>query len=219
MADLYPSIPSLDGYNAAELNHSFKLFDGIITIPFHNTGGWISGLTFHSNGTVFTLANSTNPLALFSYHTYNESDFEFMNSIHDYYGNAGYDKPNSTQNAHPNSSMYYSQLLKLYQSQTTPEAFIVQLQLDSKAHQHYGAPETINLVSRSLELTWINKMPTRLAEALMLSFYPTRQYQDTKWHGVKTMQLLAQRPARQPLRIITMLKGEVIDTLCQMLLY
>ena len=193
LADLYPSIPSLDGYNAVDPNHSFKLFDGIITITFHNTGGWISGLTFHSNGTVFTLANSTNPLALFSYHTYNESDFEFMNSLYDYYGNAGYDKPNSTQNAHPNSSVYYSQLLKLYQSQTTPEAFIVQLRLDSKAHQHYGAPEMvwiqlivstiIDLVSLSLELTWVNKMPTRLAEALMLSFYPSRQYHDTKWHG------------------------------------
>ena len=197
LADLRPSIPCLDGYNVVDPSQSFKLFDGKVTVTFSSTGGWISGLIYRNNTTVYTLADSKNPLALFSYHTYNESDFEFMNSLYDYYGNAGYDKPNSTQNAHPNNSVYYSQLLKLYQSQTTPEAFIILLQFDSDAHHYYGAPEmvwirlliskkippTIELVSLSLELIWINKMPTRLAEAMMFSFYPSRQYSNTTWHG------------------------------------
>ena len=124
LADLRPSIPCLDGYNVVDPSQSFKLFDGKVTVTFSSTGGWISGLIYRNNTTVYTLADSMNPLALFSYHTYNECDFEFMNSLYDYYGNAGYDKPNSTQNAHPNNSVYYSQLLKLYQSQTTPEALL-----------------------------------------------------------------------------------------------
>ena len=42
-----------------------------------------------------------------TYHTYNETDFQLMNSQYDYYGNAGYDKPNVGGGLYPGPSYYY----------------------------------------------------------------------------------------------------------------
>jgi len=132
---------------------------------------------------------------VFSYHTYNESDFQFMSSLYDYYGNSGYDKPNSTANAHPDSSIYYSMLTALYQSQSNLADFILQIKHDPLAHSYYGAPELIwirlvlstNMQPPKLllnfELVWISKTATRLAEATMFSFTPMKQSSSSNWIG------------------------------------
>lgn len=182
LAELYPF---LDGYKQVDPAHSFHLFQGRCTIGFDSKGGWIDKLMYRGKK-AYTFASKSNPIALLSYYTYNESDFKLINYLYDYYGNAGYDKPNSTLNAHPNSSVYYSILVSLYQSQTNPAAFILKLQYEHFATSCYGAlnvvwirlfvycnkesqPES-DLIRLNLELIWANKTATQFAEATMLSF-------------------------------------------------
>jgi len=197
LADISPSPPSLDGYKEVDPTENFKLLSGSVTLGFDSKGGWINKLMYQYSAAAhsYTFASTENPLAVLSYHTYNESDFQFMNSLYDYYGNAGYDKPNSTANAHPNSSIYYSMLSSLYQSQANPADFILQVKYDPFAHSYYGAPELVWIrlvlstivqppkLTLNFELVWINKTPTRLAEATMFSFTPVKQSAESIWVG------------------------------------
>ena len=195
LEDLNPVVPSIAGFKSVDPSQTFKLINGTVTIGFDKIGGWIDNLVYSNT---YTFASSKNPLAVLSYHTYNESDYHYMNSIYDYHGNSGYDKPNSTENAHPNTTIYSTILDKLYQSEADPAIFIMQFHFDQFAHTYYGAPGQVwilltvssnqtstesELVSLSFELVWVNKTATRLAEATMFSFYPQRQSNSSLWEG------------------------------------
>lgn len=54
------------------------------------------------------------PIGTILYNTYNESDFAEMASLYNYYGGAGYDKPNSTVNAKPESKLWKTKLNKIW---------------------------------------------------------------------------------------------------------
>jgi hypothetical protein len=56
------------------------------------------------------------PLGQLLYVTYNETDFTNMASQYDYYGGAGYDKKNSTQNAHPESRPWPTVISQMYKA-------------------------------------------------------------------------------------------------------
>ncbi len=143
LAELHPQPPSLEGYTSVDPTQTFKLLDDMITLGFDSKSGWISTLIYHYSMTSLTFASSGNPMAELQYYTYNESDFQYMNSRYDYYGNAGYDKPNSTLNADPQSSVYSTLLDKLYQSKADPTKFILQLSFSQVAHSYYGAPSEV----------------------------------------------------------------------------
>lgn len=49
------------------------------------------------------------------YVTYNETDFGYMASMYNYRGGAGYDKPNSTKNASPDSRQWSFFMESLYE--------------------------------------------------------------------------------------------------------
>jgi len=110
------------------------------------------------------------------YHTYNETDFTNFANTYNYYGNAGFDKPNST-NANPMSKMWYTKPFGFFYCH--PATFIVAMELeDDTSHSYYGAPSQIwmnytfvNYNSLIMELQLLSKTPTRLGEATMLNFY------------------------------------------------
>ena len=86
-------------------------------------------------------------------------------------------------------------LSSLYQSQANPADFILQLKYDPFTHSYYGAPELVWIrlvlstnvqppkLTLNFELVWINKTPTRLAEATMFSFTPVKQSPESIWVG------------------------------------
>ena len=110
------------------------------------------------------------------YHTYNETDFNNFAHMYDYYGNAGFDKPNST-NADPLSKVWNTKPSGFFYCH--PATFIVAMEMqDPTSHSYYGAPSQIwmnytfvNYDSLIMELQLLNKTSTRLGEATMLNFY------------------------------------------------
>lgn len=195
LLQLQPNLPSLVNYIKVDPTLPFTLFNGTILLGFDAVQGNINLLLVYSGQTKYTLAGSDNPLAVITYHTYNETDFNYMSSHYDYYGNAGYDKPNSTANAHPMTSITSTTLIRLYHSTLNEGNFILHLSLqDPIFHTNYGAPEDFwislnisntpnTLAIMNIDLLWTNKTATRLAEATMFSFYPQPQYSNTFWMG------------------------------------
>ena len=193
--DLHPTIPNLDNFTAVNRDSVFKIGNDVI-IAF-DTYGSISSLRATFNNEEFTLADSSHPLGLFTYHTYNETDFARMNSQYDYYGNAGYDKPNSTANANPQTAVYHFPMTGLYRNVKDESIFLIELEGDSTAHIHYGGPEKVwiqvtvekkdpstsqgEIVDVSFEVVLVNKTATRLAEATMFSFLPALESEENKW--------------------------------------
>lgn len=97
-------------------------------LGFNLNTGAIDHLAYTKNGSseteVYIYAASEKNLGVFTYHTYNETDYEVTSSYYNYYGNAGYDKPNVTDNAHPESRVWHTQLQGLYQSVVDPTQFL-----------------------------------------------------------------------------------------------
>lgn len=68
------------------------------------------------------------PLGQFLYVTYNETNFVDMAKQYNYYGGAGYNKKNSTKNAHPESRPWFAVVSKMYQAKPSGElSFIKQM--------------------------------------------------------------------------------------------
>ena len=194
LSQLKPVPPSLQGYKIVSASQTFDLFQGQVQIAFSSKEGWIDKLIYKTDTKTVVLATEINPLVLLTYNTYNQSDIDYMESFYDYYGDPGYTKPNVTINAHPNSSTYYPLLDTLYQSSENPSNFIAKVTFDSFAHSYYGAPSLVwvsvalqvnesSPLNVSIEIFLVNKTPTRLPEATMLSFYPQRMHNDSKWSG------------------------------------
>ena len=184
---IYPVLPNLNNFTSIDPNTTFKVGNDL-SIGFGSDGSIIH-ISGTYKGRVFSFADKSHPLGTFSYHTYNESDFELMNSQYDYYGNAGYDKPNSTASANPKSAVYHFPMKGLYRNINDESIFLVELEGDPIAHEYYGGPEKVwiqvniyfstklvdPILDLSFEVIWVNKTATRLAEATMFSFTPPLQ--------------------------------------------
>ena len=192
LTDLHPSLPSLESYVESDVmaTHMVNTTGGHLKIQFLKTGaiGYLS-FTGHS-GSSMSLASKGYPLGELQYYTYNGSDFDFMNSRYNYYGNAGFSKPFSDENAHPNSTVSAFSLQNFYTNRTNTNDgkwhFLMELAGDSFKHTYYGSPETVwilvkagpssssasSLFEIDFEVTFFNKTATRLPEATMFSFTP-----------------------------------------------
>ena len=195
MKQLELKLPDMDEFTSVDPTATFNTSNGA-SIAFGKDGSVV-----HFNATfkdrMFSFADKSHPLGLFTYHTYNESDFMLMNSQYDYYGNAGYDKPNSTASAHPRTAVYRFPMTGLYRNNKNDSIFLVKLEGDPTAHSYYGGPEKVwiqvqvvpkdpasssgELLDLSFEVIWMYKTATRLAEATMFSFLPALQDRDGRW--------------------------------------
>lgn len=141
MKDLQLTLPDLNKFETADATTTFKIGDKAF-IAFGSDGSIILfNVTY--NGCTYSLADDDHHLGVFTYHTYNETDFQLMNSQYDYYGNAGYDKPNSTASASPKSTVYQFPFTGLYCSSNDDATFLVELTGDPTARTYYGAPEKV----------------------------------------------------------------------------
>ncbi|XP_011409863.1 PREDICTED: uncharacterized protein LOC105316568 [Amphimedon queenslandica] len=177
--------PNLSDYNEIDASKVFTLFNGKVEIGFDNSTGPITHLIYStSSNKQLVFAGTNQSLGQFTYITYNESDFFFMQSRYDYAFNAGYDKPGSDV-ADPLSQTWSTKLIGLYQCKDNENYFLTHLtMLDSKAHDYYGAPADVwikvnlstsdsSLLRIDFDLVLVNKTSTRLPESTMFSFYPS----------------------------------------------
>ena len=186
MADVVPFLPDIREFKEIDPS-AIKIMNGEITLGFNKTIGSMNALAYKtSSGENMELVTNQNQLGVFTYHTYNESDFQFMNAHYDYYGNAGYDKPGSTANAHPESRTWPVKLVKAYQSKLNEASFLMHMMMANETtHTKYGAPSDIwvtitlsyipnpnFLLKLDYDMIITGKIPTRLPEATMFSFYP-----------------------------------------------
>lgn len=196
---LEPYPQSLDDFEVVDMSKSFSLdqFGVPVTVSFGKDGSIVSMAGKDDRGSVITFADQQHPIGTFTYHTYNETDYAFANSQYSYYGNAGFDKPNVTDNAHPASNISHYLVSDLYQSKTGPEFCLALRPTSLQLSFYYGAPELVwscveytansnkSLLPLQLvfKVTMINKTSTRLAEATMFLFTPPLQSpaSDKQW--------------------------------------
>lgn len=141
MKDLQLTLPDLDNFVSVDPSTTFKIENNAL-IVFGSDGSIVDFNVTH-NDRMYSLADDDHRLGIFTYHTYNESDFQLMNSQYDYYGNAGYDKPNSTASASPKSAVYHFPMTGLYRSSKDDSIFLVELTGDPTAHTYYGGPDKV----------------------------------------------------------------------------
>lgn len=190
---LKPAPPDLSGYFEVKAGQQFKILNNSASISFDPTTGSVNYLSMNSTSSTSSptvYADSTHPIGLFTYHTYNETDFFYLKSQYGNPGNPGYDKPGSDL-ADPLSQTWPAFLVSLYQSMTNPAMFAAKLTVaDLDAHTFYGAPEEVWVTTEvtadgvDFDLVLVNKTATRLPEATMFSFYPvppSSQKQNNGW--------------------------------------
>ena len=166
--------PSLDSFAAVSPTEDFVLFpksSNPIHVSFDAKLGSVA--TLSRSGTIYW-TDATAQLASYVYITYNESDFVQLSNT---YGNPGYDKPNSTLNAHPDSRAWLPTLKNFYRSRQNENIFLAQLALDDEVVNMYGGFNEIWLTytfvnETNFQVEWLglNKTATRLAEASMIKF-------------------------------------------------
>lgn len=171
--------PDLDLYKLVSPITTFSLFQSSsnpVEVSFDQYTGSISHLSRNSS---IYWTDEKSRLASFVYITYNESDF---NQLSKTYGNPGYDKPNSTVNANPQSRAWNTILKNFYQSKTNEANFLAQIVLDNESVNLYGGFNEIWLSytftdGNNLHVEWLglNKTATRLAEASMIKFMLPKQ--------------------------------------------
>ncbi|XP_048776556.1 uncharacterized protein LOC125680826 isoform X2 [Ostrea edulis] len=181
LSQLVPQEPNLSEYEiVSDTSQTFTCEDGM-------------KLKFQKDGSIQSLYDPYNmvewatgaALGQFLYFTYNETDFMDMASQYNYYGGAGYDKKNSTQNAHPESRPWPTVISQMYKAKKSAlgscDILLKLVMVESKSHTWYGAPESVWLHYKSrpegydVTLQWTNKTPTRLAESIMYNFNPAQK--------------------------------------------
>lgn len=166
--------PDLQHFKVVSPTETFILFRKAaepIRVAFDEKYGSIS--TLSRSDTIYW-TDPKSQLAKFVYITYNETDFQNLSET---YGNPGYDKPNSTANAEPQSRVWLPALKRLYQSRLNENEFLAVIDLPPDAVSLYGGFAEIWLLYKFLdetsvlfEWTGLNKTATRLAEASMIKF-------------------------------------------------
>ncbi|XP_071155642.1 uncharacterized protein [Mytilus edulis] len=140
-------------------------------------------------------SNASNPMGAILYNTYNESDFSYMSSLYNYYGGAGYDKPNSTKNANPESKLWKTKLNRMWRLDQDSCRFVLELVMEnSTANTSYGAPQTIIVEYNERQsdetspagfearVILKSKTPSRLAESISYYFSPAVPKSNRKWY-------------------------------------
>ncbi|XP_076091967.1 uncharacterized protein LOC143063623 [Mytilus galloprovincialis] len=149
------------------------------------------------------VSNASNPMGAILYNTYNESDFNYMSSLYNYYGGAGYDKPNSTKNANPESKLWKTKLNRMWRLDQDSCRFVLELVMENAtANTSYGAPQTIIVEYNERQsdetspagfearVILKNKTPSRLAESISYYFSPAVPKSNLKWYLSKVGHLV-----------------------------
>ncbi|XP_046551245.1 uncharacterized protein LOC124260970 isoform X2 [Haliotis rubra] len=197
-----PSRPDHTGYKqVVNMTQVFTCNDGM-KLQFREDGSLVE---LYDPYNQVRWASTENPMGQIQYVTYNETDFVYMASVYNYRGGAGYDKPNSTKNADPDSRQWNFLVDSLYEKMFDHSCdLIMKLRpADPAMYWKYGAPQEIWLhhvthgsdeqhLHGGIDVTvqWFDKPPTRLAESLSYSFRPTPQPQ-MDWYISKTGQMVA----------------------------
>ncbi|XP_048244901.1 uncharacterized protein LOC124124794 isoform X2 [Haliotis rufescens] len=197
-----PSRPDLTGYKpVVNMTQVFTCTDGI-KLQFREDGSLVELYDPYNR---VRWASAENPMGEMQYVTYNETDFDYMASMYNYRGGAGYDKPNSTKNASPDSRQWSFFMESLYERMYDQSCdLLMKLRTaDPAMYQKYGAPREIWLhhvthgsdeqhLQGGIDVTvqWFEKAPTRLAESLSYSFSPTPQPR-LEWYISKIGRLVA----------------------------
>ncbi|XP_071097043.1 uncharacterized protein [Haliotis cracherodii] len=197
-----PSRPDLTGYKpVVNMTQVFTCTDGI-KLQFREDGSLVELYDPYNR---VRWASAENPMGEMQYVTYNETDFDYMASMYNYRGGAGYDKPNSTKNASPDSRQWSFFMESLYERMYDQSCdLLMKLRTaDQAMYQKYGAPREIWLhhvthgadeqhLQGGIDVTvqWFEKDPTRLAESLSYSFSPTPQPR-MEWYISKIGRLVA----------------------------
>ena len=144
MKDLQLTLPNLTTFTSINPNTTFKV--GKDTFIAFGSDGSIVQYNITLNNRMYSFAADGNPLGTFTYHTYDEEDFQQVNSQYDYYGgnaSAGFDKPNSTASANPKSAVYHFPMTGLWRNNKDDSIFLMELTGDPTAHSYYGGPEKV----------------------------------------------------------------------------
>ncbi|KAH9512458.1 hypothetical protein Btru_039638 [Bulinus truncatus] len=144
-------------------------------------------------------ASPTSRLGQVLYDTYVEQDFIDMAKLYNYVSGVGYDKPNMTENAHPEKKRWDVTLLSLYKyiglNFTTCVFWVKAVTKDEQTITKYGAPKVF-YIKYDMEYSgapWLNitflmlgKTTTRLPESISFGFQPVNE--GCKW----TLEKMAQ---------------------------
>ncbi|XP_059146397.1 uncharacterized protein LOC131933931 [Physella acuta] len=188
--------PDLTGYSEAQVDTDYYCNNGVI-IKFASDGS-ISRLYDPVNQQEW--ASPTSRLGQLIYDTYVEQDFIDMAKQYNYVSGVGYDKPNMTQNAHPEKRRWEVTVLNLYKNIglniSSCDFWVKATTKDEQTRTKYGAPRVfyVQYVSDSL-MQWVNvtllmlgKTTTRLPESISFGFSP--QSKGQKWYLEKLYQII-----------------------------
>jgi len=172
-----PVVPDLTGYVALNASSSQTYYSPFFTIGFDVDTGAINYLLSTKTGKQW--ASETNPIAMFVYSTYNDTDLEKMPMFYQYSScNNIFTKPNITANAHPASADWNVVIWEFYKTDGNDSFYINLVMGDSTSNNNYGAPielwvkYDLSEHGIAIELQWFGKLFTRLPEASWFIFDP-----------------------------------------------
>uniref|UniRef100_A0A2C9LDB6 Glycoside hydrolase family 38 N-terminal domain-containing protein n=1 Tax=Biomphalaria glabrata TaxID=6526 RepID=A0A2C9LDB6_BIOGL len=182
--DLVATEPDLSEYTEASPDQDFYCPNGGI-------------IRFASDGSLIRLydpfnkkewASSTSRIGQILYDTYVEQDFIDMAKLYNYVSGVGYDKPNMTDNAHPEKKRWEVTMLNLYKyiglNFTTCVFWVKAVTKDDQTRTKYGAPKVFYIQYRmessimptvNVTFLMLGKTTTRLPESISFGFQPVNQ--------------------------------------------
>lgn len=186
--DLIAKMPDLSEYISVDASQSFQSCGRFSSITFNSTDGSISSLVDGLTSFQWVQSGSLG-LASFHYRTYTEEDFNVFNREY----NPGCGPPcgdfakSGMDSANPESKSWYPALKSLYQKQNAPSGcqFVASIELPDETVTKYGGMSSIFVLfdvdtdstlaapTVGVELRWLNKTSTRLAESAWMSFVPS----------------------------------------------
>eukprot|EP00756_Hemistasia_phaeocysticola_P027509 Hpha_TRINITY_DN16121_c1_g8::TRINITY_DN16121_c1_g8_i1::g.4195::m.4195 len=168
----FEGAPSIAGLKLVDPNTTIKYGD---TAFRFNGAGSMDYLSL--NGTVLASTNSS--LLQFVYSSYTDTDFDEM--AKSYQGptgdGCGYNKPNMDKAGRPTRADYTPELKGLWVS-ADQRTSVLQLVMPSMAVEYYGAAPvtwvnvTVSGSTLEVDVRFMNKTMTRLAEAMHINFSP-----------------------------------------------
>ena len=185
-ATLLPSAPDLSGYTRVDARTTFDSCGRFSVVRFDTTSGALVSLIDAASG--HDWAAGSGGLAHFTYKTYTENDFDTWNR--EYNPNCGPPcgdfAKQGMDTANPVNATWLPTLTSLYKKDGGgPCGFVAELALPSDTILIYGGAASLflnftvdadaeaPLPTLAVELTWLNKTATRLAESAWLAFNPT----------------------------------------------
>ena len=209
--------PDLAGYAAVDAAGTFGPCGRFASLRFNASTGALSSLVDGLTGHDWAAGASGQGLGALTYRTYTEADFDIWNREY----NPGCGPPCNDfakfgmDTAAPASAAWLPALTALYRgaSPASQCSFVAQLALPSEAVVKYGAAAAYYMnftfeyagpdapaPTLSVELLWVNKTATRLAEATFVSFAPALEAAPSP--GGYSMDILGS--AVSPLEVVDM---------------